>query len=85
VSLQAGQITSAIESQRKKSEEIVEFTRKIQTTTAELIASAADMNEGITSLSNDAARLTDELKKFTTDADGARLHPSSTAGATPAN
>lgn len=85
VSLQAGQITSAIESQRKKSEEIVEFTRKIQTTTAELIASAADMNEGITSLSNDAARLTGELKKFTTDADGARLHPSSTAGATPAN
>jgi hypothetical protein len=40
------------------------FTDKIQKTTADLIASAREMNKGILSLSKDAQTLISELRKF---------------------
>ncbi len=64
VSAQARQITSAIKSQKQKSNEIVMITDKIQKTTADLIASAGEMNKGILSLSKDAQNLISELRKF---------------------
>jgi len=64
VSAQAGHITAAIKSQKQKSNEIVMITDKIQKTTADLIASAGEMNKGILSLSKDAQTLISELRKF---------------------
>ena len=66
VASQASQITEAIGSQKRKSDELVGFTDKIQETTANLIASADEMNRTILALSNDAQRLTGELQKFKT-------------------
>jgi len=64
VTAQAEHITSAIKSQKKKSNEIVMITDKIHKTTADLIASAGEMNKGILSLSKDAQTLINELRKF---------------------
>ena len=64
VTAQAEHITSAIKSQKKKSNEIVMITDKIHKTTADLIASAGEMNKGILSLSKDAQTLINELQKF---------------------
>lgn len=64
VSRQAEQITLAINSQKQKSEEIVINMEMIQKTTADLIASAAEMERNIGSLSNDAGTLLTEMQKF---------------------
>lgn len=64
VSRQAGQITFAINSQKQKSAEIVSTTEKIQKTTADLIASATEMDRSISSLSKDAKTLLTEIQKF---------------------
>jgi len=64
VSKQAGQITFAINSQKQKSAEIVSTTEKIQKTTADLIASATEMDRSISSLSKDAKTLLTEIQKF---------------------
>ncbi len=64
VSKQAEQITFAINSQKQKSTEIVSTMEKIQKTTADLIASATEMDRSISSLSKDAKTLLTEIQKF---------------------
>lgn len=64
VSKQAEQITFAINSQKQKSAEIVSTMEKIQKTTADLIASATEMDRSISSLSKDAKTLLTEIQKF---------------------
>ena len=64
VSKQAEQITFAINSQKQKSAEIVSTMEKIQKTTADLMASATEMDRSISSLSKDAKTLLTEIQKF---------------------
>lgn len=64
VSKQAEQITFAINSQKQKSAEIVSTMEKIQKTTADLMASATEMDRSISSLSKDAKTLLNEIQKF---------------------
>ncbi len=64
VSKQAEQITFAINSQKQKSAEIVSTMEKIQKTTADLMASATEMDRSISFLSKDAKTLLTEIQKF---------------------
>lgn len=64
VSDQAGHITEAINSQKQKSEKIVSNMEKIQKTTADLIASAEEMDRSINALRDNANTLLIEIQKF---------------------
>jgi methyl-accepting chemotaxis protein len=66
VSTQAAQIASSLGNQKQKSDDITAFTGRIQKTTADLVASAEDMNRSIHSLKGDAQTLMGELSKFKT-------------------